>query len=70
MKPHEHVESLPLNHGLSVVFRCDRAASEDLSCGGVMIACATNIYLHPAPSISGSVECTGEATAAPHCCCL
>ena len=51
---HKHVESLPLYHGLSVVFRCDRAASEDLSRGGVMVACAphmlpisTHIQHHP-----------------------
>ena len=47
LKPHEHVESLPLNHGLSVVFRCDRAASEDLSRGGVMIACAQHMLPIP-----------------------
>ena len=62
------LRAIPLNHGLSVVFRCDRAASEDLSRGGVMIACAPHMLPIPAhiqhhPSLE-VVSVTGEATAA------
>ena len=43
LKPHEHVGSLTLSQGLCTMFRCDRAGSEDLSHGGVTIACAPHM---------------------------
>ena len=54
LKPHQHVGNLTLNQGLCTMFSCDRAGSEDLSHGGMMIACAphmlsvsTGIQHHP-----------------------
>jgi len=38
LQPHQHVNSLPLNYGSSVIFRCDRP---DGQAGGVMIACSS-----------------------------
>ena len=45
LKPHQNVSSLTLNGESSVLYRCDRVttSSQDLSNGGVMIACASSL---------------------------
>ena len=48
LKPHQHVNSLTLNGESSILYRYDRVttSSQNLSNGGVMIACASSLQPH------------------------
>ena len=56
LKPHQHVDSLPLKCGSSLLLRCDRPASQELSNGGVMVACVPDllpelVHIQHSPSL-------------------